>query len=213
MAAILCICETDSGPIIIRLPAETRPLMMLLTEPLTTTDVADDRSVLASQAPSVEDWTKPELERSWTETYPASDIPSHETNVPKEVSYSAPINRQRRMTPSPPSQIKVLQQWECVIHEISGDCVSCELHDLTDSTCPTEFAEIYISEFSEFDRPLLEEGAVFYWSVGRETSKTGQVRRYSELRMRRMPPLSRSKRREIARKAQQLGQLLTNTCR
>jgi len=187
--------------------------MMKLAEPLTTADIENDNSVLASQPPSADDWIKPELETSWTETYAGSKVPSQETKVPKAVSYSAPINRQRLTTPSPPSQIKMLQQWECVIHEVSEECVSCELHDLTDSLCPTEFAEIYVSEFSDFDRPLLEEGAVFYWSVGRETSKTGQVRRYSELRLRRMPPLSKSKRREITRKAQQLGQLLIDSCR
>ncbi len=184
---------------------------MMLTDPLTTADIANDNSVLASQPPTADDWIKPELESLRTETYLDNKALSEETNVPKAVSYSPPVSRQRLMTPSPPCQIKMLQQWECVIHEVSDECVSCELHDLTDPSCPIEFAEVYLSEFSDFDRPLLEEGAVFYWSIGRETSKTGQVRRYSELRVRRMPPLSQSKRREITRKARQLGQLLTNS--
>jgi hypothetical protein len=49
---------------------------------------------------------------------------------------------------------------------------------------------------------------VFYWSIGHRVSEVGQVRRYSELRVRRMPPLSRLRKGEIARKAEQLSKLI-----
>ena len=84
-------------------------------------------------------------------------------------------------------RIKLLQQWECIVSRVTDDCVECELHDLTDESLPVEQAEVYLDEFNHFDRALLQEGAVFYWSFCRETSVTGHVRRYSELRVRRMP--------------------------
>lgn len=105
-------------------------------------------------------------------------------------------------------KIKLLQQWECVILNVHHDSVECEMHDLTDDSQPVEFAEIHLNEFNHYDRPLLNEGTTFYWSVGRETSKTGTIRRYSDLRVRRLPPLSKLKKREIAAEAELLSELL-----
>jgi hypothetical protein len=123
-------------------------------------------------------------------------------------SVSAPIRKDDLVIRLADNRIKLLQQWECVISRVKDDCVECEMHDLTNESLPVEFAEVYLDEFNHFDRALLQEGAVFYWSVGHETSKTGQVRRYSELRVRRMPTLSNLRRREILKEAEHLSELL-----
>lgn len=120
----------------------------------------------------------------------------------------APFCRDDYAIQSPRDRIKMLQQWECIVSRVQDDCVECEMHDLTDESKPVEFAEIYLDEFNEFDRALLCEGAIFYWSIGHEIKRTGQVRRYSELRVRRMPPLTPLKKREINKRAGQLSELL-----
>jgi len=120
----------------------------------------------------------------------------------------APFRRDDYVIQSPRDRIKLLQQWECIVLQVRNDCVECEMHDLTDESKPVEFAEIYLDEFSDSDRALLCEGAVFYWSIGHEIKRTGQVRRYSELRVRRMPPLTPLKKREINERAGQLSELL-----
>lgn len=101
----------------------------------------------------------------------------------------------------------LLQQWECVVLATDNETVQCEMHDLTDETNSIEFAELLWSEFNEYDKPLLEEGAVFYWSVGHLKKPSGQVRRFSETRLRRMPRLGARKRREIAQKVEILDGL------
>ena len=101
----------------------------------------------------------------------------------------------------------LLQQWECVVLGTDSETVHCEMHDLTDEANPIEFAELLWSEFNEYDVPLLQEGAVFYWSIGHLRKQSGQVRRFSETRLRRMPKLGAAKRREIARKVEILDGL------
>jgi hypothetical protein len=102
----------------------------------------------------------------------------------------------------------LLQQWECVVLERQHDVVCCDLYDLTDLSNPVEYAEVLLSEFNEWDLPLLVEGAVFYWSLGHLRRHTGQVKRFTEFRLRRMPKISQAKRNEITRKVKNLSGLL-----
>lgn len=102
----------------------------------------------------------------------------------------------------------LLQQWECVVLDADAETVQCEMHDLTNESNPIEYAEVLWSEFNEYDKPLLTEGAVFYWSIGHLRRETGQVRRFSETRLRRMPKLSKTKMQEISRKVERLSGLL-----
>lgn len=78
----------------------------------------------------------------------------------------------------------LLQQWECVVLDREEDVVCCELHDLTDESMPSEYAEIFVQQFNACDIPLLEEGAVFYWSLGHVQRPKGQIVNFSEFRMR-----------------------------
>lgn len=102
----------------------------------------------------------------------------------------------------------LLQQWECVVLDRQHDVVCCELYDLTDESNPVEYAEVLLSEFNTWDLPLLVEGAVFYWSLGHLRRQTGQVKRFTEFRLRRMPKLGQAKRNEITRKVKNLSGLL-----
>lgn len=102
----------------------------------------------------------------------------------------------------------LLQQWECVVLERQDDVVCCELYDLTNESNPIEYAEVLLNEFNAWDRPLLIEGAVFYWSLGHLRKQTGQVRRFTEFQLRRMPKLSQANQQQIAQKVKSLSGLL-----
>jgi len=118
-----------------------------------------------------------------------------------------PVRKDKHTVRFPADRVKLLQQWECVVQTTDNECVECEMYDLTNEASPPEYASIYLDEFNLFDRPLLVEGAVFYWSIGHEIRKTGTVRRYSEIRVRRMPKLSKLQQREFSQRGQELGKL------
>jgi hypothetical protein len=91
---------------------------------------------------------------------------------------------------SPKRRFEILQQWEGVVTELDGDALWAEIMDLTNSENPTEIVEIPLEEIPVSDRSLLNSGTVFYWSIGYETSPGGQIRRVSEIRIRRSPKWS-----------------------
>jgi hypothetical protein len=95
-----------------------------------------------------------------------------------------------------------------VVLEADDEVVCCEMHDLTDESRPNEYAEIFLRQFNAYDRPLLIEGAVFYWSMGYRQKQSGQILNVSEFILRRTPRLTRKQKSEIAGKVAKLRELL-----
>lgn len=87
----------------------------------------------------------------------------------------------------PPRRFEILQRWEGVVVERTGDDFTVELRDLTSSKGTTEIGELCMNELSEDDRSMVREGAVLYWNIGYETSPAGSRRRVSDIRFRRSP--------------------------
>lgn len=79
-----------------------------------------------------------------------------------------------------------LQKWEGIVTEIHADYFVAQLHDLTADN-PEEEAELPINDISDNDKPLLKSGAVFYWSIGYFVTRTGQRKRESVIKFRRLP--------------------------
>ncbi len=104
------------------------------------------------------------------------------------------------------------QQWECVVVGRDDETVHCELHDLSDPDNEFEYGEVFLTEFSEYDLPRLKEGAVFYWSIGRLREEHGQIRKFSELRLRPTPRISQSAQRRIAERARKLNGIFQRSC-
>ena len=177
-----------------------------------TSSRVDDRDVNSqTRGVHIDDWVLSEIEpeqRDMGETT-TRELNAHSSNgsattMPTDSrKVSEPIRKDTLVIRFPSDHVKLLQQWECVILRVRDDCVECEMHDLTDESEPVEYAEVYLDEFNRFDKALLCEGAVFYWSIGHKTKRTGQVRRYSELRVRRMPHLSNLTKRDIHERAKQ----------
>lgn len=93
-------------------------------------------------------------------------------------------------TRAPHRLFEVLQQWEGIVSKVTEDSVWADLVDLTDRTRSEEVVELPLAEISEADRSILRPGSVFYWAIGREWSRGGQMRRVSEIRVRRTPQWS-----------------------
>lgn len=87
----------------------------------------------------------------------------------------------------PTRRFEVLQQWEGTVTDADDDTFWADLRDLTTPSSPTEIVEVPVAEIAVSDRTLLQPGSVFYWSVGYETTPGGQIRRVSEIRLRRTP--------------------------
>ena len=79
-----------------------------------------------------------------------------------------------------------LQKWEGVVLDVYEDSFFARLSDLTEDGLEEE-GEFYIDDVSREDLPLLKPGAVFYWNIGYHDSRTGQRRKVSEIRFRRLP--------------------------
>lgn len=131
-----------------------------------------------------------------------------ETSAPGRPLVNSPLIR---LPPGslPRGRVRVLQQWEGVVTDTTKDSFFAELQDLSDASIPLEIVEVAIEEVPEEDRPLLVEGAVFYWSIGYETSPGGQLKRMSEIRMRRTLRWTERTLKQVAKQAGELFELDT----
>jgi hypothetical protein len=151
-------------------------------------------------------------------THPAQVVTDSRPSNPRELTTVGPL-RHRQDAASPGTdlfgieQVKkpvvhiepplpahrrfvALQQWEGTVLDVRGTEFSASLRDLTNARFPEEQATFHIDEISYDDRDLLVPGAVFYWSIGYETSHTGQVSKASKIFLQRLPRWTRS---DIAR--------------
>ncbi|QTA80828.1 Uncharacterized protein dnl_31410 [Desulfonema limicola] len=90
-----------------------------------------------------------------------------------------------------------LQKWRGIVTDVCKEYFLAKLINLTDMGYD-EQAEIFFSEITDEDIELIKPGAVFYWSIGYNHSSTGQRRKFSDIRFRRLPDWS-SKEIELAR--------------
>ncbi|MFH0825578.1 MAG: hypothetical protein V2B18_22720 [Pseudomonadota bacterium] len=72
---------------------------------------------------------------------------------------------------------------------------------------PEQIAELEFEEVPSDDYDLVTVGAVFYWSIGYLRRRSGTIIRASEIRFRRLPPMTKDQIRKIEMKADRLGQL------
>lgn len=131
-----------------------------------------------------------------------------------EVLTSTLISNQRELRkpsrPQTPRNASVvnsdiaLQKWEGYVLEISAENFTARLTDLT-AQGAKEDAEFNISELSQDDLSLLEQGAVFYWTIGRQTDSTNRQRMVSEIRFRRLPNWTEDELTQAALEANKLA--------
>lgn len=79
--------------------------------------------------------------------------------------------------------VQIVQKWEGVVTEVGDNTFFADLVTISGEEGDMT-AEIYIDKVHEEDRPLVEVGAIFYWSIG-QIKDTGET--CSIIRFRRLP--------------------------
>lgn len=108
-------------------------------------------------------------------------------------------------------KVRVLQQWVGRVEQVNVARFVARIVDATNPSNPVEQVEFDLSdlsEVSESDRPLVAEGATFYWSIGYRDTPGGQRERVSALRFARQPRLSESDVNRVFEQADRLAVLL-----
>ena len=81
-----------------------------------------------------------------------------------------------------------MQEWEGYVTDIQKDTFEAELVDLTKKNLHTQERAVFEkSELSVDALELLENGAIFRWSIGYVTKPGGTKQRVSQIVFRRLP--------------------------
>lgn len=100
-----------------------------------------------------------------------------------------------------------LQKWRGTVLKVYQDCFLSRLVDIQQDV-PDEEAEIYLDEISDEDLSLIEPGSVFYWSIGYHIDPSGQRKRSSIIRFRRLPEWRTEEIEKAQKRAEQIRTLL-----
>lgn len=166
----------------------------------TGSGVTESESIPDTRTPAKSDWCFVVQAVNTTSSLSETDSNAPGTGRLPEISKVTAVRKISSPVTLGKDRKVLRQQWECVVIDQSQDVVRCEMHDLTNEGNPAEYAEIFLDQFNTYDVPHLVEGAVFYWSIGYTQAANGRIQNVSEFILRRVPRLSRSKRREIASK-------------
>jgi hypothetical protein len=103
----------------------------------------------------------------------------------------------------PQARFRSLQSWEGRVVEVLKDSF---VGVLADMTMPgvEEQVELDLEEVTPDDLPLVQPGAVFYWSIGYRAEPSGTRSRASEIRFRRLPRWSEAEIRDVAHRVKAL---------
>jgi len=96
-----------------------------------------------------------------------------------------PLKPRKRQT------FRSLQKWRGSVISVFNDSFLARLEDLKKDSADEE-AEIFLAEVSDEDLELVIPGAVFYWTIGYQVDPSGQRRRSSIIRFRRLPVWTQS---------------------
>ncbi|MBV9945546.1 MAG: hypothetical protein JOZ69_01705 [Myxococcales bacterium] len=105
------------------------------------------------------------------------------------------------------------QQWEGVVAEVADDEFAVVLRDTSNPQAPEFDAVLPLEEVPDEDLPLLKPGAVLYWTIGYEHTRSGQVKRVSTLRLRRLPAWSKADIERVEKRAHALDALFEDGAR
>jgi hypothetical protein len=84
-------------------------------------------------------------------------------------------------------RFEVLQAFEGTVTELTELGFVARLVDRTDPRRPSEYGDFDLQDVSDADQPLVQPGAVFYWTIGYRVHPWGQKERSGPLVFRRLP--------------------------
>lgn len=158
-----------------------------------------DRVVLLKPSLLAMQLIKPELRQSSLISQELEAIPNAEP-LPYAVARPAMARQQKGA--------RAVQEWEGTVVGQRRGMIIARLRDLLHQGRFEETAEIPLDNLSDPDKPLVAEGAVFYWTIGYTVSRGGQRTLASEIRFRRDPCWSASDLRKVEARAREFGDIL-----
>jgi len=105
-------------------------------------------------------------------------------------------------------KVQALQRWTGRVERVAGDRFVAIISDVTTPTNPAEEVDLDVEDVSPADRPLVAEGAIFYWSIVYRDTKGGQRERITTIRFARQPKLSDDVINDIFSEADKIAELL-----
>jgi hypothetical protein len=144
------------------------------------------------------------IRQSLPQTAVEQEIPPNVTNFLKNVVQppTVPIGIKTETTLLP------RQLWEGTVIECHNGSFVGRVVDLTNHANPEELVTFDLEELSEEDRELVQPGAAFYWTVGVEQSRAGQIKNVEMFNFRRLPRWTSSAIREAEKRAAEIALLL-----
>lgn len=157
-------------------------------------------------------YTAPRNGRSGNRPSPGANAPDVEpaelksgpgANLPSEKR--APLVQAIPLPSAAAQQFEQLKHWEGTVTEIREREFVATLRDLGDQEDPSRIEAVFdVEEVSPGDQHLLAPGAVFTWTIARETSIVGQVRNVDFMRFLRLPAWSTREVESVRRRAEEL---------
>jgi len=112
------------------------------------------------------------------------------------------------LLPPPPAraqEFEVLKHWDGTVADVGGEEFVAVLRDASHPDEPPQSEAVFaLEEVSEGDIHLLVPGAVFTWTIGRETSADGQRRNVDFIRFLRLPAWTAREIDAIKKRAEKL---------
>jgi hypothetical protein len=104
------------------------------------------------------------------------------------------------------TSLQIKQLWEGTVSEVHGTTFVAVLNDKSQPNSPEEYVEFESVELRQDDWPLVAPGAVFYWMIGTERTRSGQVRNISNIEFSRLPVWTRSSLKAASEKGSRVEQ-------
>jgi hypothetical protein len=104
--------------------------------------------------------------------------------------------------------MRALTRWEGVVESFTSDGFVARLYRLEDGV--PDYSKIEYSQFTwdelniPRDADYVDEGSVFYWALVRRTNEAGTHFQTTDLRIKRVPPVTREQERAAALEAAEI---------
>ena len=160
-------------------------------------DFCDQEPLISKTQYLIED-LKGKMPDEVIETYLKDNTGQHKQNYTCETSltHNTPLTERKKapvffIETKPLGERAIsLQKWHGIVIKTDKSFFTAKLINITNKGYDEE-AEFDYDEITEEDIQLIKPGAVFYWSVGYNHSSTGQRRRFSDIRFKRLPVLNK----------------------
>lgn len=131
-----------------------------------------------------------------------SQIDVKQMTAPKKKEWAVPDIPAPNLTYNRHREVQVEHEWEGVVLSKGINEFQARLIELSNVNHVEEIAEFDLDIVSDSDLPLLREGAIFRWIIGRSRSPDGTIELLSKMVFRRLPQWRRHDLTKIRKQAE-----------